>query len=98
MKSKTYSSRLLNVRTINQIDYVMFQNRYHSTIAYIRSFRGVDCETVHLKIIANCRLMVMCETTPRRKKKKSNFNIESLKEEVTRRMYEKYIIIGIENE
>jgi hypothetical protein len=41
--------------THNQIDHVFIEKRRHSNILDIRSFRGVDCDTNHCRIVTKLR-------------------------------------------
>jgi len=41
--------------TPNQIDHVLIQTKYRSTIHNIRSHRGADCDTDHYLVIAKLR-------------------------------------------
>lgn len=73
-------------RTMNQIEHVMIQNKYRSTIADVQSYRRADCNTDHFMVIANCRLKLKSQINLRREKK-PKFNLEFLKEDATRRKY-----------
>jgi len=42
-------------KTYNQIDHVLIDRRWHSSIQGVRSFRGADCDTDHYLVIANFR-------------------------------------------
>lgn len=57
----------------NQIDHVLIQFRYRSSIFDIRSYRRVDCDTDHFLVIAKSQKKVKLQ-------KKTKINIEILKE------------------
>jgi hypothetical protein len=42
-------------KTYNQIDHVLIDRRWHSSIIYLRSFRRVDFETDHYLVVAKVR-------------------------------------------
>jgi hypothetical protein len=41
--------------TYNQIDHVLIDNRRHSNMLDVRSFRGTDCNTNHYLVVAKLR-------------------------------------------
>jgi endonuclease/exonuclease/phosphatase family metal-dependent hydrolase len=40
-----------DVKTHNQIDYILIDRRWHSSILYVRSFGGADCNTDHYLVV-----------------------------------------------
>jgi len=44
-----------NGKTRGQIDHILTDRRWHSSIFDVRSFRGVDCDTDHCLVVAKAR-------------------------------------------
>jgi len=42
-------------KTHNQIDHILIDRRWLSTVINIRSFRGADCDTDHYLVVAKIR-------------------------------------------
>jgi len=42
-------------KTHNQIDHILTDRRWHSSILHVRSFRGADCDTYHYVVVAKVR-------------------------------------------
>jgi hypothetical protein len=40
-------------QTHNQIEHVLTDSKWHSTILDVESFRGADCDTDHYLVVAN---------------------------------------------
>jgi len=42
-------------KTHNQIDHILIEKRWHSSILDVRSFRGAACDTDHYVVVAIVR-------------------------------------------
>lgn len=52
------TQRSLDDRTRNQIDYVLIEHRFRSSIIDVRRYRGADCETHHFLVVAKFKIKV----------------------------------------
>jgi hypothetical protein len=44
-----------NRKTHNQVDRILIDRKWHSSILDVQSFRGADCDTDHYLVAANVR-------------------------------------------
>ncbi|KAL4089537.1 hypothetical protein QTP88_024557 [Uroleucon formosanum] len=73
--------------TLNQIDHILIQTRYRSTIHDVRSHRGADCDTDHYLVITKLRLKLKSQSRLKQDKR-TKFNLELLRDETMRKNYE----------
>jgi hypothetical protein len=67
-------------QTHNQIDYVLIDRRWHSSILDVQSFRGADCDTDHYQVDAKIRDRLAVSKRPGNKMDMDRFNLKKLNE------------------
>ncbi|KAL4090324.1 hypothetical protein QTP88_025183 [Uroleucon formosanum] len=74
-------------KTRNQIDHILIERRFKSSITDVRNYRGADCDTDHFLVIAKFKTKLK---SPEKIKteKKSRINIEMLKDPEVKRQYQ----------
>ncbi|VVC38899.1 Endonuclease/exonuclease/phosphatase [Cinara cedri] len=80
-----------DAKTLNQIDHVLIQTRYRSTIHDVRSHRGADCDTDHYLVIAKLRSKLKSQSRLKQGKR-AKLNLELLKDENVRKNYENEVM------
>jgi len=53
--TETFISTPGPLPTHNQIDHILVDRRWHSSILDVQSFRGADCDTDHYVVVAVVR-------------------------------------------
>jgi len=51
-----YTWTSANGKTHNQIDHILIDRKWHSSVLDARSFRGADCDTDHYLVVAKVRV------------------------------------------
>jgi hypothetical protein len=75
-------------KTHNQIDHLVIDRRWHSSILKVRSFRGVDCDTDHYLVVAKVRERLAVSKQAAQKLDEERFNLKKLSELEVRKKYQ----------
>jgi hypothetical protein len=67
-------------KTHNQIDHILIDRRWHSSILDVRSFRGADCDTKHYLVVAKVRERLAVSKHAAQKFDAEGFNLKKLSE------------------
>ena len=74
-------------KTHNQIDHILIERRWHSSILHVRSFRGTDCDTDHYPVFAEFRERLAVNKEVARKIGGEWFNLNKLSDVEFRKQY-----------
>jgi len=75
-------------KTHNQIDHILIDRRWHSSILDVLSFRGADCDTDRYLVAAKVRKRLTVSKQETQKFKGERFNLRKLNELKVRKQYE----------
>ena len=72
-------------KTHNQIDHVLTDRRWHSSVLDVQSFRGADCDTDHYLVIAEVRERLAVGKQAAQRFDRQRFNVRKYQIEITNR-------------
>jgi len=75
-------------KTHNQIDHVLRDRRWHSSVLDVRSFRGSECDTDHYLVIAKVRERLAVGKQATQRLDRHRFNLSKLNELEVRKQYQ----------
>jgi len=75
-------------KTHNQIDHVMIDRRWHSSVLDVQSFRGADCDTDHYPVIAKVRERLAVSKQAAQRFDRQRFHMRKLNEPEVREQYQ----------
>jgi predicted lipase len=82
-----YTWRSNDGKTHNQIDNILIDRIWHSSILDVRSFRGADCDTDHYLVVAKVRERSTVNKQAAQKFEGERYNLRKLKELEIRKQY-----------
>jgi len=75
-------------KTHNQIDHILIDRRWQSSVLDVRSFRGSDCDTDHHLVIAKVRERLAVGKQAAQSFDRQRFNLRKLNEPEVREQYQ----------
>ena len=75
-------------QTHNQIDHILIDRRWHSSIIDVRSFRGADCDTDHYLVVAKVSERLEVRKQAAQNSDGGRFNLRKLNDLEVRKQYQ----------
>ena len=75
-------------KTHNQIDHILIDGRYHSSVPDVRSFKGAECDTDHYLVVGKIRERLSVSKREAQKFDGERFNLWKLNELEVRKQYQ----------
>ena len=80
----------------NQIDHILMDRRWHSSILDVRSLRGADCDTDHYLVVAKVRERLAVSKQAAQKFDVEIFDLRKLNELEVRKQYRLRLQTGLQ--
>ena len=75
-------------KTHNQIDHILIDRRWHSSLLDVRSFRGAEWDTDHCLVVANVRERLAVSIQAAKKLDVERLNLRKLNDLEVRKQYQ----------
>jgi len=75
-------------KTHNQIDHILIDRRWHSSVLDVRSFRGADCDIDQYLVVAKVRERLAVSKQAAQWFNRDRFNLRKLNELEVRKQYQ----------
>jgi len=83
-----YTQTSPDVKTHSQIDHILIDWRWHSSVLDVRSFCGADCDTGHCLVVAKVRERLAVSKQAAQKFDWERLNLRKLNELKVRKQYQ----------
>ena len=83
-------------KTLNQIDHILIERRWHSSILDVRSFKGADCDSDHYLVVTKVRGSLAVNKEAAKKYDGERFNLRKLRELEVRKEYQLRLQRGLQ--
>ena len=88
LEDKKYTWTSPDGKTHNQIDHVLIDRSWHTSVLDVRSFRGADCDTDHYLVIAKVRERLAVGKQAAQRLNRQRFNLSKLNDLEVRKQYQ----------